>query len=766
MNNFYRNLLGDDQRRIYNRLVNKENVFITGNAGTGKSFLVEAFNEYCEENDINLLKAAPTGVAACNIKGMTLHKMFGLKTDVKSMLKHEVELPVDVEKLLNLASVILIDEISMVRLDVFDKIMNYIQIANNIRNQKKRSNIQIVLVGDFYQLPPVVTEEDKRMLDLHYGRDVGNAFAFQSTYWNSLCIQFEKLTEVRRQDGDKPFCTALDKCKEGDSSCMPFFALEACKSEIQDAIWLCGRNDTAADLNKRKLDAINSPASTFKAEYRGEVTKADKLCEDELVCKVGARVLMLINESSGLYQNGSMGTIVGYDYNETDECDIILVAIDRKSDDGTALDPVVVEVEPQEFSKYEYQPKTKTEEYEDERGTKKTRVITELILAQIGYARQFPMKLGFAITIHKAQGQTYEAMNFKPEIFSDGQLYVALSRCRFVNTMYIATPLSAKMFRTAQEVVNYYHNPENYSFFGHENDKVTIQVKASSENACKLLDSLYADNKEVIFNFLMGLKINADNSKTVKDMLAVEKNAIEAVAPAQIANDEYEQTTLFDLEETSEKCDNDEEKMPPAWGSDFVEQSAVIQNVDFETPDNYIALAVQTTGFDNITDRVISINALRVENSHVVSAYNALVNPHKSISRQTETVTGINNLMLANAQEEDAALSEFLEFRKGISCVVGHRTQVDVSFLEAIGRRVHIPFNEQPMFDNLVDVYYVSRDIMPNQKSRDIPHLLAALELDAENTAYHENKAIAILDIYKRLLDEARNTGVQLRLIS
>lgn len=506
MSRYYRDMLGSEQQRIYQRMVNGENIFLTGNAGTGKSFLVEAYNEYCEENEIKLLKVAPTGIAACNINGVTIHKLFGLKPDVRSMLKQEKELPADVSAILNLASVILIDEISMVRIDVFDKVMNYIELANKEKRRQKRPDIQIILVGDFYQLAPVIPPQDKKMLERFYGRDIGNGFAFQSKYWQSLRIQLEKLTEVRRQDGDKAFCTALDQCKEGDKGCLAFFSAETAKKENKKAIWVCGKNATALEKNLAKLAGIKGEKMEFYAEYEGDVSAADKLCEDKFVCKNKARVLMLVNEKNGLYQNGSMGTI------QSIEESGMWVSIDRRSDEGKSMKPLRVFVEKHEFCKYEYKPVEIVETYTDERGETKTRKRMELELNEVGVAKQFPMKLGFAVTVHKAQGQTYDEMNFEPEIFQDGQLYVALSRCRFANKLYIASPLNGRMVRTSQEVVNYYKNPEKYTFFGSEMDIVSVQVSRECEQAAKLLNDMFPRYKAEILDFLQALEYKSPPS--------------------------------------------------------------------------------------------------------------------------------------------------------------------------------------------------------------------------------------------------------------
>lgn len=441
MSEDYISKLGAEQKRIFSRMVNGENIFLTGNAGTGKSFLVKAFDQYCKQNDVKILKAAPTGIAACNIQGVTLHRLFKLKTDVKSMLADVRNVPAEVMQILNLASVLLIDEISMVRIDVFDKVMKYIDLINRERKAQKRPDIQIILVGDFYQLAPVIPPLDKKMLDLYYGKNIGNGFAFQSKYWQSLRIQFEKLTEVKRQDGDKAFCTALDQCKEGDTDCLPFFAKNTAAKEQKDAIWVCGKNVTARLRNQERLDKIKKKEYSFPAIYTGIATASDGLCEDSFQCKVGARVIMLVNEPSGDYQNGSMGTI--------------------KRISG---DEIYVEVE----------------------------------------------------RIEIATG--------KPEIFQDGQLYVALSRCKAADKMFIADPLTPKMVRVSSEVVNYYKNPENYTFFGREKDIISVQTSRDCEGAVKLLNEVFADNKAEILDFLQGLSAKKETEKSEK--AATEKSKV------------------------------------------------------------------------------------------------------------------------------------------------------------------------------------------------------------------------------------------------
>lgn len=516
MSAYYRDRLGEEQRRIFQRMIAGENIFLTGNAGTGKSFLVDAFTEWCEENKINILKAAPTGIAACNIKGVTLHKLFRLPTDIQSLLARETRLSADLNNTLMNADVILIDEISMVRIDIFDKVMNYIDISNKTRRQFKKKNLQVILVGDFCQLAPVIPPADKEALNEYYGMDIGNGFAFQSKYWYYLNIQFEKLTEIKRQAGDKDFCTALDMCKIGDNGCLDFFLRNTAKSELPNAIWVCGKNKTASDINNKKLSQLDGIEKHNMASYSGECSPKDNLCEQDFCYKEGARVLMLINDSNGLYQNGSMGTIKGFKDNG------IIVDIDRKGDDGEEATPTEVIVKPYEFKKYEYRVKEVKNKVTNERGEEMTVSTNELSLEEIGKATQYPMKLGYAVTVHKAQGQTYDEMNFIPEIFQDGQLYVALSRCKSAKRLFVSGFLTPRMVMAAKEVIRYYNDPETYTFFGKDKEVISVQITKECEKAVNILTKVYSNHSEEIMRYLETLEQIEQENKT--DDEAVEFN--------------------------------------------------------------------------------------------------------------------------------------------------------------------------------------------------------------------------------------------------
>lgn len=270
----YDKALNAGQKAVMQKLQAGENVFITGNAGTGKSFLVSAYTAYCKEHGIELVRTAPTGIAAQNISGATLHSQFKLKTTL------DFEKPKKVPEWLKQTDALLIDEISMVRIDVFDKIMQYVAIANEKRPKSKKP-IQMVFCGDFFQLAPVIPQGDKPHLTQFYKKSVQDGYCFQSSYWKMFQVQLCKLTEVVRQD-DKNFCAALDLCKEGNASCLSYFNTHMATKENPNAIWLCGKNATAYQRNMEALDKLAGAKIYAKAEYN-DTTEKDRLCDDLFV---------------------------------------------------------------------------------------------------------------------------------------------------------------------------------------------------------------------------------------------------------------------------------------------------------------------------------------------------------------------------------------------------------------------------------------------------------------------------------------------------
>jgi len=574
--------LNSEQRQVFDRMVAGENLFITGDAGTGKSYLVKTFKKYCEEHKINLVICAPTGVAAQEAEGATIHSQFRFGTQIN------FDMPKRVPTFLDSTDVLLIDEISMVRIDLFDQVMMNVMKADQKRPTKP---IQLIFTGDFYQLPPVITKEDRKVLDMHYkekfGKKVGDAYCFQSPFWQASGIKFVKLNEVMRQD-DADFCKALDKCKTGDITCVKYFNSHSAEEEIEDAIWVCGKNETAKRYNDENLEKIDEPLKYSQAVFKGSASEADKWnVERDFYYKEGARVVMLVNDTvNGNYHNGSIGEIT-----DVSKKDSISVKFPIHGKPGLYK---TVEITKQSFEKREYvvEETEKTVEEDvpkkDKNGNykydiygnpivvkKKKKVVDKTVKSKkTGEVIQYPMKLGYAVTVHKSQGQTYDEMNLESgtadwsdrQIFANGQLYVAMSRCRSIDKIFIKQPLKEVLVMTSEEVNAFYTDPEGYSYFSDGDNLVNKNVAKSTLPLIDKLSSFKGEEKKALVDaiiraidtYSVGQKIELDVKKREEKE---EKEKAKAEFTTKEMWDKWEKDNLKDASEKEM-----EEKPTKGWG--------------------------------------------------------------------------------------------------------------------------------------------------------------------------------------------------------
>lgn len=399
-----------------------KNVFLTGDAGTGKSFVVNRFIHWCKKEGKQVVVCAPTGVAAINIGGVTAHRVF------KIPIKPLIESPRSIPTTLKDADVILIDEISMLRVDIFDYIATVLFALNSFRRQRGKGDIQVVLVGDFFQLPPVVTDKDREVLETYkYRNGMGKGFAFQSQYWsafNFVCIQ---LDEVVRQD-DMEFIYNLNAIRYGDFRGIRYFNQRSNPEIIKDAILICGTNKAVNQKNDEEYKKINSKEFVYDAEIEGEVADSDKMVPDKLKLKVGCRVMTVINDYAGKYQNGTLATVLSLD----DDKIVIL------TDDGEVAD-----IEPYTWSINNY-------------SANNTKNKVKIKLDCIGTFTQYPLKLAYAVTVHKSQGQTFDKVNLNPYCWDCGQLYVALSRVRAIDGLHLTEQIRPSYLIASSDVREFY----------------------------------------------------------------------------------------------------------------------------------------------------------------------------------------------------------------------------------------------------------------------------------------------------------------------
>ena len=322
-NNCLTDKLTDEQRNALSILSSGENVFLTGGAGTGKSYLINVFRKLNQNK--NILVTAPTGVAAQNVEGATLHRTFNIPAHM--LAPHEPLRNIKTtSKLLTEVDILIIDEISMCRADIFTYVIRYIAHENKRRSQlskKTKAPIQLIVVGDFFQLPPVITSKEREAWKELWGDSEG--WAFTCGAWSYMKIKTVELTEfIRQQNAD--FAHALNKIRVNDPNGIGYLNSHRNPSLNSEAIYLCCKNAVADDINYRKLLELEGKEKEFRMTKSGDVSsirKSDYVCDESLTLKIGAKVMIIVNDPFEQYSNGSCGVVKKF----TDEG--VIVTLDK-----------------------------------------------------------------------------------------------------------------------------------------------------------------------------------------------------------------------------------------------------------------------------------------------------------------------------------------------------------------------------------------------------------------------------------------------------
>ncbi|WP_420113459.1 ATP-dependent DNA helicase, partial [Pseudactinotalea sp.] len=412
--------------RAHELLEAGENLFLTGRAGTGKSTLVR---EFVERTDRRVVVAAPTGIAALNVGGYTLHRLFGFRPgtsleDVRTGRYY----PGRFAESIGGMETLVIDEASMVRADLLDMVEAALQRFGPQRGEPF-GGVQVVLVGDLFQLPPVMASAEAGHLLGAYD----SPYFFSAHSYRDDPFPTVSLTTVFRQQGDDRLTSILNAIREGtllssarhdlDSRVDPDF------EPPEEQMWLtvAPTNRMVTANNRAHLEAIDSPEISHHAWASGDLEGFDPPVPDVLRFKVGAQVMLLNNDQSDRWANGTLGTIVGFDPHENEATVRLqngrVVAVGHHTWDVTR--PVVV-------------------------GGSLRREI-------VGTYTQLPFTLAWAITIHKSQGQTIDRLvvDLRGGTFDFGQLYVALSRCTSLAGLVLRRPVFPKDMKTDRRVVRF-----------------------------------------------------------------------------------------------------------------------------------------------------------------------------------------------------------------------------------------------------------------------------------------------------------------------
>lgn len=431
-------------------------VFLTGKAGTGKTTFLR---DVVRSSSKRVVVVAPTGIAAINAGGVTIHSFFqlplhpfipGVKMESKFAFSKEKR------SIIRTIDILVIDEISMVRSDLLDAVDS---VLRRFRDRTKPfGGVQLLMIGDLQQLTPVVTDEEASLLSQYYS----TPYFFGSHALEKIDYVTIELKKVYRQQ-DEAFISILNAVRSGrpsadvmrelNSRYIPDFTPDPEEGYIR----LATHNNTANSYNEQQLEQLEGPLHSFQAEINGTFPEYSYPTELQLDLKEGAQVMFVKNDPSSekRYYNGKIGHVV--EFLE----DMILVKCPDEDE--------VIAVEPLEWENSRYVINEQTQEMETE---------------VQGVFRQYPLRLAWAITIHKSQGLTFDkAIIDAAASFASGQVYVALSRCRTLEGMVLATPLRQSAVMTDLRVEDY----------------IEIQEKAAAESMARL-ESI----KEEYFSQLLG----------------------------------------------------------------------------------------------------------------------------------------------------------------------------------------------------------------------------------------------------------------------
>jgi hypothetical protein len=412
--------LSNEQAEVYNLLeTTNENYYVTGKAGTGKSVLLQYF---VENSGKRVVVIAPTGVAALNVGGQTIHSFFKMPFDIDL---DELRVDYKLREILRNIDAVVIDEVSMVRVDLMEGISKKLQIAR--KNDEPFGGVQMVMFGDLYQLPPVVTDGE---LDRYFKHNFGGYYFFNAQSIKNSDLKIYELGTIFRQK-DHEFKKILNSIRNGILKESDMRALNQRLEAIKPDggyITLAGHNATVSSINHKMLSDLPGDEKSYEAEIWGSITESSFPTEKKLKLKVGAQIMMLKNdtEKPRRWANGTLGVITKLSN------DIVKVSIDG----------VEHTVAPATWDKiqYDYNPEER-----------------ELTKTTVSSFKQLPIRLAWAITIHKSQGQTYQsvAVDLSDGAFAHGQTYVALSRCVSLEGLYLDAPIKRDDIIVDPDVVEF-----------------------------------------------------------------------------------------------------------------------------------------------------------------------------------------------------------------------------------------------------------------------------------------------------------------------
>ncbi|MDA8127053.1 MAG: AAA family ATPase [Deltaproteobacteria bacterium] len=442
-------------------------VFVTGRAGTGKSTLLTYFRRMTRKNVVVL---APTGVAAVNVGGQTIHSFFGFKPDVTpgSVRKRDRD---EKKNLYKGLTTIVIDEVSMVRADLLDCVDKFLRL-NGPDGTLPFGGVQMILIGDLYQLPPVVTGEQRAIFRSHYG----TPYFFSAKAMEDLDMALVELEQVYRQQDDE-FIRLLNAIRNRTATdedlavinrrCEPAFE----PSPKDYYIYLTSTNALADGINKARLAKLKEKTWLAQGSIAGDFGAEYLPTAVDLRLKRGAQIMLLNNDASGRWINGTVGRVTGFIQDEEGQ---ELIAADLETGEPVSISRHTWEI-------YRFFLKE-----------------GELASEVAGSFTHFPVRLAFAVTIHKSQGKTFEkaVIDVGRGTFAHGQMYVALSRCKSLEGIVLKQPLKKSHILLDWQVVKFLTRFQYAQAEGSCSREEKIRLIEAAIAGRRILEILYLKAKD------------------------------------------------------------------------------------------------------------------------------------------------------------------------------------------------------------------------------------------------------------------------------